>query len=235
MSFAGVLTASAAYEERYGNGVFTIERAKEASESFNDLKKQINDFNATQAAQLEKLVVSVRIRFEEEHLDESAIMSCTIKTKTPNHASGSTNPTGYLEQQAYAQSKVSFAKDQIVIFTYEADDVSKSGILQTNDSDASLLFEIETDMIDYKDKHEKTNPFTAEVESMNLFFKGDKVVRGDANEDGEVNMKDILLIRKYMAKFSLSIDIQAADYNLDGNVNMKDILAIRKYMASKPV
>lgn len=56
-------------------------------------------------------------------------------------------------------------------------------------------------------------------------------IRGDANKDSSVNMKDILLIRKYMAHIDVEIDLNLADYNNDGLVNMKDILGIRKLMA----
>lgn len=59
----------------------------------------------------------------------------------------------------------------------------------------------------------------------------DPVLIGDANKDGKVNMKDILVIRKYMAKLDTPIDLIAADVNKDELVNMKDVLFIRKYMA----
>ena len=54
---------------------------------------------------------------------------------------------------------------------------------------------------------------------------------GDANGDGDVNMKDVLLVRKYMAGTSVEMDMLAADATDDGAVNMKDVLAIRKHVA----
>ena len=54
---------------------------------------------------------------------------------------------------------------------------------------------------------------------------------GDANGDGEVNMKDVLLVRKYMAGSAVEMDMLAADATDDGAVNMKDVLAIRKHVA----
>ena len=57
------------------------------------------------------------------------------------------------------------------------------------------------------------------------------VLRGDANSDGAVNMKDVLTLRKYLADTPVKIDLVAADMNEDRAVNMKDVLALRKELA----
>ena len=57
------------------------------------------------------------------------------------------------------------------------------------------------------------------------------ILYGDANDDGVVNMKDVLAVRKFIAGLSSSINELTADANADGVVNMKDVLAIRKYIA----
>ena len=56
-------------------------------------------------------------------------------------------------------------------------------------------------------------------------------IKGDANTDELVNMKDVLLLRKYLAGIDASPDMAASDVNNDGAVNMKDVLMIRKYIA----
>ena len=58
-----------------------------------------------------------------------------------------------------------------------------------------------------------------------------KVVYGDANGDGQINLKDVLVARKYVAGIDTEIDLVASDVNKDGAVNMKDILLIRKFIA----
>ncbi len=57
------------------------------------------------------------------------------------------------------------------------------------------------------------------------------VIYGDANADGKVNVKDVLVIRKQLAKWEVAIDMDAADCNADGYVNTKDVLLLRKYIA----
>ena len=54
---------------------------------------------------------------------------------------------------------------------------------------------------------------------------------GDANSDGAVNMKDVLVLRKFMADLEVSIDMVAADVTQDGTVNLKDVLQLRKFIA----
>ena len=60
---------------------------------------------------------------------------------------------------------------------------------------------------------------------------------GDVNADGDINMKDVLLIRRIIAgqkPTDVFVDEAAADANADGDVNMKDVLLLRQYVAKFP-
>lgn len=57
------------------------------------------------------------------------------------------------------------------------------------------------------------------------------VLVGDANKDGAVNLKDVLVMRKYLSGMDVDIDLVAGDMNADSAVNMKDVLALRKELA----
>ncbi len=60
------------------------------------------------------------------------------------------------------------------------------------------------------------------------------VIRGDLNDDGNVNQKDLAMLSKYMRNataYPLSkTALVAADINGDGNVNQKDLAILSKYM-----
>ena len=64
---------------------------------------------------------------------------------------------------------------------------------------------------------------------------GIDVAYGDANNDGAINMKDVLALRKLIAGMDVEINLAAADVNQDGSINMKDVLVIRKMLAGIPV
>ncbi len=60
-----------------------------------------------------------------------------------------------------------------------------------------------------------------------------EIMYGDANDDGEINMKDVLTVRKYVAQLDTGyINTKTADANGDGAINMKDVLVIRKFVAN---
>ncbi len=57
-------------------------------------------------------------------------------------------------------------------------------------------------------------------------------VSGDANGDGNVNGRDVLLLRQYLAGgYNVTIDEEACDVNDDGSVNGRDVLLLRQYLA----
>ena len=56
-------------------------------------------------------------------------------------------------------------------------------------------------------------------------------ILGDANDDGLMNMKDVLTMRKYIAGMDTEINLKNADVNLDNAVNLKDVLLVRKCIA----
>ncbi len=54
---------------------------------------------------------------------------------------------------------------------------------------------------------------------------------GDLNNDSFIDMKDVLMIRKYIAKIDVECNEQNADVNGDDFIDMKDVLLLRKFVA----
>ena len=56
--------------------------------------------------------------------------------------------------------------------------------------------------------------------------------KGDVNGDGDINLKDVVLIRRYIAGgFGTKLDEAIADMNGDGIVNLKDVVMLRRQIA----
>ena len=54
---------------------------------------------------------------------------------------------------------------------------------------------------------------------------------GDVNDDGEINLKDVVLLRQYYAGGDVTVNELAADVNGDGAVTLKDVVLLRQYYA----
>lgn len=73
-----------------------------------------------------------------------------------------------------------------------------------------------------------TDPYTGLDK---LWIYGGKVVRGDANGDGEVGMPDVMFVTNYiLGSPATSFSIEGADANLDGEVDNNDVKNIVDYI-----
>lgn len=54
---------------------------------------------------------------------------------------------------------------------------------------------------------------------------------GDVNDDGDIDVADVILIRKYITGgYEVEIIEDAADVNNDGDIDVADVILIRKYI-----
>ncbi|MCR5816571.1 MAG: dockerin type I repeat-containing protein [Ruminococcus sp.] len=54
---------------------------------------------------------------------------------------------------------------------------------------------------------------------------------GDVNSDGVVDIKDVTLLKQYLAKWNVTINTASADVTGDGEVNVKDLTLLKQYLA----
>lgn len=59
------------------------------------------------------------------------------------------------------------------------------------------------------------------------------IVYGDINEDGRINMVDVLFLRKYIAGQNVKINRMAADVTHDNKINTLDVLKMRRFIAGR--
>jgi len=84
--------------------------------------------------------------------------------------------------------------------------------------------------------------YNAKGEDVGISFQGSSVtlidyLDGDANGDGAINGKDVMILRKYFADLNDETGVSGvklyygADANGDGYVDGKDLILLRQYMA----
>ncbi|MBR1752333.1 MAG: InlB B-repeat-containing protein [Ruminococcus sp.] len=61
--------------------------------------------------------------------------------------------------------------------------------------------------------------------------KSGERIPGDANDDGEIDIDDVLIIQQYIAKWGVTINLSNANVNGDDAVNIDDVLLIQQYIA----
>ena len=73
---------------------------------------------------------------------------------------------------------------------------------------------------------------TKATENIVLYAKFVKIQYGDVNGDGEVNLNDLIYIRRYLAGWEMpkDINVRNADVNGDGKVTEADVVLLRKYL-----
>ena len=56
--------------------------------------------------------------------------------------------------------------------------------------------------------------------------------KGDVNEDGSVDLKDVTILRRHLAGgWNVKINEYNSDVNGDGSIDLKDVTILRRYLA----
>ena len=64
----------------------------------------------------------------------------------------------------------------------------------------------------------------------------DSVIKyGDVNGDGDINIMDAIIIKKYLAHISITINNLNSDVNCDNDVNIQDAVLLLKYLAQMDI
>ena len=113
--------------------------------------------------------------------------------------------------------------------------VTKIGEYAFGYTEDNLGFTIPSDVIITCVKYSAADKYAVENKLNHSLLENTDINYGDINFDDAINMLDVLLIRKYIAKQPVWMNLDAADVTGDGDINMLDVLLIRKYIAKQPV
>ena len=80
----------------------------------------------------------------------------------------------------------------------------------------------------------KTAVYRCTHDGCTYFEGGEEIPKklyGDVNGDGKVSKSDLLRLQKFLAKWDVECDKDAADCNGDGKITKADLLRLQKYLA----
>lgn len=123
---------------------------------------------------------------------------------------------------------------------------SKEGLIGSYDSDDNLPIDFETIKIAI-DKNAEAGRYpikisveeivgvdeTAKISTFNgsVTVKGEPVIKGDANNDGKLNVRDCAFIASKLSIGKTNELLKQSDYNVDGKINVRDAAAIAKKLS----
>ena len=144
------------------------------------------------------------------------------------YAEGETfNPEGMVVTATYTTGKTRDVTDYI---TFNEDALSESNKIVTISFKHVMYHNVENGTSMTSGINTTTPVTTIEVEIGGGGEENDEV-KGDVNNDGAVNVLDLLKLRKYLVESSTEINEVNADMNSDGKINVLDLLALRKKLA----
>ena len=125
-------------------------------------------------------------------------------------------------------------------FVWDAQDITSEGI--KNGEILDLTFQVAADaaadqVMEISVSYTEGDVFDASFVAVPLTLVSGGVtiaayLSGDLNEDGVVNTKDVVMMRRAIAGgYNLTINEAAADVNADGTLNTKDVVVLRRYIA----
>ena len=59
------------------------------------------------------------------------------------------------------------------------------------------------------------------------------VIYGDVNDDGYVDSLDLSVLKRYVLRKPVSVNVKAADVNIDGSIDSLDVSVLKRYLLRK--
>lgn len=150
-------------------------------------------------------------------------------TKNPDkmvYADGETfDPKGMVVTATYANGKTRDVTDYV---SFNEDPLSESNKIVTISFKHVMYHNVENGTAMTSGINTSTPVTTVEVEIGGGSGEENDTAKGDVNNDGVINVLDLLKLRKYLVESSTEINEVNADINSDGKINVLDLLALRK-------
>lgn len=96
----------------------------------------------------------------------------------------------------------------------------------------TLCGEVECHEHDFEEKGTENGVTLYECRNCHITEERQTFLRGDVNDDGTVNNKDVVALFRYVSGSNIAVNVSAADFNGDSSVDNKDVVALFKYVST---
>ena len=248
-------TAQANIEELEGTVSEQDEALKQAAQDLKDAQDALDEmtanYNETKAAletaqkdlaDTTKALDEAKAANEQLQKDLAAVnesiaeLNNTIKSKDATIAEKQAALDTATEQLNAAKTDLDKAKADLEAAQAKVTEL-EGAVSEKDETLAQAAKDLEDAQQTLAQNEQEIKDLQAEIERLKALLDDDPTdpqpaeMLGDANNDGAVNMKDVLLMRKYLAGLDVEYNAVNADCNVDGEVNMKDVLMLRKFLA----
>ena len=224
---ADLETAKANIEELEGTVDEQDEALKQAAKDLEDKQAALDEmtvnYNEAKAALDDTKKALDEVTAANEQLQQD-LAAANEALKTANDTVAALNDTVASKDATIAEKQAAIEAAQKALDEAKAKVTELEGTV--SEQDEAL-----------KQAEQEIQDLQAEIERLKALLDDDPTdpqpaeMLGDANDDGAVNMKDVLTLRKHLADMEVSYSVLNSDVNDDGDVNMKDVLMLRKYLA----
>lgn len=159
--------------------------------------------------------LQLNVNYDEEVLTLKAIEHCSLFSNLSTCSEKYSSPfkISWFSQKSLDENN----NGTLAILSFQVKKSAKIG-----DTKISLTYD-EDNVFDSKFNNVKFNTVDSTVSILDC-------LPGDVNRDDTINMKDIVLLQKYLNKQEVEIDTKASDVYYDNTLNMKDVVLLQKYL-----
>lgn len=213
------------YDTSYGYGIINIKTA------FDKVQEEIPKITVEKLEDIEEGTISVFIE------DGKAIQSGILEISYNNEEVEITGVNkGELLWDFAPLIEIDEQKNRITVSWENNESYLETGILITVD------FKLKESIIEYVQfkiencnlYDENENKIWAIQNSGGIEINNQSVIKGDIYSDGIVNIKDLIRLNQYVAKWEMELtknELNAADIVADGEINSKDLIRLNQYLA----
>ena len=159
--------------------------------------------------------LQLNVNYDENYLRLQSIDHCSLFSNPSTCSESYSSPfiISWFSQQSLDENE----NGTLAILTFSVKDTAKTG-----NTKIALSYD-------------EDNVFNSKFENV-IFDTVDSTISisdclpGDVNRDDTINMKDLVLLQKYLNKQDVEVDSKAADVFLDNSLNMKDVVLLQKYL-----